>query len=60
MISSILHIPHALQKNILKLFDRALYMLSQVEVLNRELTGFTALTQLPEMGYQYLLSHFKG
>lgn len=36
-------------------------MLSNVEVLSgEELVGFTALTQLPKMGYQHLLSQFKG
>lgn len=46
---------------ILKILDRTLHMLSQVEVLNgEELIGFIALTQLPKMGYQYLLSQFKG
>lgn len=53
--------PHALQKNILKIFNKALLMLSQVEVLNREeLMEFIALMQLPKMGYQYLLSLLKG
>lgn len=55
------NIPHALQKHMLKILDRALHVLSQVEVWNgEELIGFIALTQPPKMGYQYLTSQFKS